>query len=65
MVVWPVLQAIAAHVESLRSWTYQQLMQLKHSNGAPMVLLFGEHDKGPEHQSCIFQFQVMIKSSKS
>eukprot|EP00775_Hariotina_reticulata_P006756 gene6756-6973_t len=51
------MQAIAAHVESLRSWTYQRLMQLKHSNGAPMVLLFGEHDKGPEHQSCIFQFQ--------
>jgi hypothetical protein len=53
-----ISQAIAAHVESLRSWTYQQLTALQHSNGAPLVQLFGRHADGLKHESGIFQFQV-------
>jgi hypothetical protein len=55
-----VVQAIASHVESLRSWTYQQLTALQHSNGAPLVQLFGRHVEGQQHQSGIFQFQVIF-----
>lgn len=57
------LQAISAHVESLRSWTYQQLQKLHHSNGAPLIKLFGRHAEGPQHQSGIFQFQVTFSAS--
>jgi hypothetical protein len=42
----------------MRSWTYQQLTALQHSNGAPLVQLFGRHADGHDHQSGIFQFQV-------
>jgi hypothetical protein len=52
------LQAIAGHVESLRAWTYQQLAALQHSNGRPLLKLFGRHAEGPATQCAIFQFQV-------
>lgn len=52
------MQAISAHVESLRQWTYSQLLQLRHSNGQPLVRLFGRHAEGPRQQGGIFQFQV-------
>jgi hypothetical protein len=45
-------------VESLRSWTYQQLAVLQHSNGRPLLKLFGRHAEGPASQCAIFQFQV-------
>lgn len=51
-------QAVEAHVESLRSWTYQQLAGLRHSNGSPLLRMFGAHEEGGEHQGGIFQFQV-------
>lgn len=53
-----LLQAITAHVESLRVWTFNQLQQLTHTNGEPLVRVFGHHEEGPEHQGGIFQFQV-------
>lgn len=53
-----LLQAIEHHVECLRLWTYEQLQQLQHSNGTPMIRLFGKHECGSQHQSGIFQFQV-------
>ncbi|WIA41880.1 hypothetical protein OEZ86_009204 [Tetradesmus obliquus] len=53
------MQAVAAHVESLRSWTYQQLAALQHSNGRPLLKLFGRHAEGPANQCAIFQFQVV------
>eukprot|EP00879_Flechtneria_rotunda_P008156 GHRR01008543.1.p2 GENE.GHRR01008543.1~~GHRR01008543.1.p2 ORF type:complete len:328 (+),score=138.53 GHRR01008543.1:2759-3742(+) len=53
------MQAIDAHVNSLRVWTYQQLLQLKHSNGRPLLKLFGRHQDGSTQQSGIFQFQVL------
>lgn len=54
------MQAVEDHVESLRSWTYQQLCGLRHSNGVPLLKLFGAHAEGPEHQGGIFQFQVCV-----
>jgi hypothetical protein len=53
------LQAIGGHVESLRAWTYQQLAALQHSNGRPLLKLFGRHAEGPASQCAIFQFQVI------
>ena len=46
-------------MESLRCWTYDQLRQLQHSNGAPLLKLFGRHGDGGHHQSAIFQFQLL------
>jgi hypothetical protein len=51
-------QAVEGHVESLRAWTYQQLSGLRHSNGVPLLKMFGAHEEGPKHQGGIFQFQV-------
>lgn len=45
-------------MESLRSWTYQQLVGLRHSNGSPLLRMFGAHEEGGDHQGGIFQFQV-------
>lgn len=52
------LQAVESHVASLRAWTYQQLSSLQHSNGTPLLKMFGAHEHGHEHQGGIFQFQV-------
>jgi hypothetical protein len=57
-----LMQAISAHVESLRQWTYGQLLQLRHSNGQPLVRVFGHHAEGPQQQGGIFQFQVRLWS---
>jgi hypothetical protein len=54
------LQAVEGHVESLRAWTYQQLSGLRHSNGVPLLKMFGAHEEGPKHQGGIFQFQVNL-----
>jgi hypothetical protein len=53
-----LLQAIHAHTSSLQEWTYAALRQLRHSNGKPLVQLFGRHSD-PSRQSCIFQFLVL------
>lgn len=47
-------------MESLRAWTYQQLSVLRHSNGVPLLKMFGAHEEGPKHQGGIFQFQVSV-----
>lgn len=47
-------------MESLRAWTYQQLSGLSHSNGLPLLKMFGAHQEGPKHQGGIFQFQVCV-----
>jgi len=56
------IEAVEHHVEALRSWTYDQLVGLKHSNGSPLLTLFGAHAHGPQHQGGIFQFQVLTSS---
>jgi hypothetical protein len=52
-------KAISAHVEALREWTYAQLSPLKHSNGQPLLRIFGAHERGGHVQSALFQFLVL------
>lgn len=51
-------KAVEAHVSALREWTYGQLAALRHANGAPLLRIFGAHERGSEAQSCVFQFVV-------
>jgi selenocysteine lyase/cysteine desulfurase len=51
------MQAIHDHVSALQAWTYSQLSALRHSNGQPLLDIFGRHDT-PSRQSCLFQFLV-------
>ncbi|KAI8474571.1 MAG: pyridoxal phosphate-dependent transferase [Monoraphidium minutum] len=37
------IRAIQSHVEAMRAWTHDQLITLRHSNGEPLVALFGKH----------------------
>lgn len=37
------ISAIQAHVASLSEYLYKGLAGLRHSNGAPMVQVFGKH----------------------
>lgn len=53
------MQAINAHVNALRAWTYEQLKSLRHYNGEPLLRIFGAHDRGHEVQSALFQFMVL------
>jgi len=53
------LQAINAHASALRGWTYDQLSKLQHSNGQPLLRIFGAHDRGAHVQSALFQFLVL------
>jgi molybdenum cofactor sulfurtransferase len=55
----PNPQAISAHVEALREWTWEQLSALRHANGAPLLRIFGAHGRGGHAQSCLFQFLVL------
>eukprot|EP00878_Enallax_costatus_P026190 GHUV01028075.1.p1 GENE.GHUV01028075.1~~GHUV01028075.1.p1 ORF type:complete len:310 (+),score=81.90 GHUV01028075.1:356-1285(+) len=52
------MKAIHAHTSSLQAWTYAKMSSLKHSNGAPVIKLFGRHDDTSK-QSCIFEFLVL------
>ncbi|KAF8061336.1 malate dehydrogenase [Scenedesmus sp. PABB004] len=55
-------QAIHAHTSALQAWTAAALGRLAHSNGAPLVRLFGAHGApGGEQaqQSCVFNFLVL------
>ena len=35
--------AIERHTSALRSWLYDQLAGLRHSNGAPLLRILGRH----------------------
>lgn len=57
----PANRTKQAHVEAMRAWTHDSLITLRHSNGQPMVALFGKHhmpDAG-KVQGGIFNFGVM------
>eukprot|EP00803_Ostreobium_quekettii_P001179 evm.model.scf_2321.2 EVM.evm.TU.scf_2321.2 scf_2321:18238-20607(-) len=52
---------IQPHVMCLTEWLYERLQALKHSNGQPLVRVFGKHDN-PDHrdvQGCILNFEVL------
>jgi hypothetical protein len=52
---------IQAHVEALRAWTHDALIALRHSNGQPLVALFGKHHfpEPAKVQGGIFNFAVL------
>jgi molybdenum cofactor sulfurtransferase len=43
------MERIQKHVWALTRFAYEQLVGLRHSNGAPVVLLYGKHDRGDKH----------------
>mmetsp|Transcript_19003 Transcript_19003/g.53201 ORF Transcript_19003/g.53201 Transcript_19003/m.53201 type:complete len:843 (+) Transcript_19003:23-2551(+) len=51
---------VQAHTEALRSWTYDALSSLRHSNGAPMVEIYGmhAHPDRKQRQGPILNFQL-------
>ena len=42
--------SIQAHTSSLVQWTYDHLAALRHSNGAPVLAIFGKHDRADRDQ---------------
>ena len=50
-----------AHVWSLTAWTYTQLCALMHSNGAPLVTIFGHHaaPDARKTQGGILNFEIL------
>jgi molybdenum cofactor sulfurtransferase len=61
-----LLQAVEAHTQALSSWLYSQLASLKHSNGTPLLQIYGKHAQHQQQQQqggvvvqgAIFNFQV-------
>ncbi|KAF5842717.1 pyridoxal phosphate-dependent transferase [Dunaliella salina] len=51
---------VQAHTEALRSWTYDALSSLRHSNGAPIVEIYGmhAHPDCDKRQGPILNFQL-------
>jgi len=55
------MKRIQAHVACLTEWLYGKLSSLKHSNGKPIVRIFGKH-KEPQHRDCqgpIINFEIL------
>lgn len=55
------MKRIQAHVACLTEWLYAKLRSLKHSNGRPIVKMFGKHDE-PDHRDCqggIINFEIL------
>jgi molybdenum cofactor sulfurtransferase len=44
------VQAVQAHTEALSQWLYSQLSSLRHSNGAPLIQLYGRHGQQQQQQ---------------
>lgn len=59
------MKAIEAHVTALRDWTWRQLSALRHSDGSPLLRVFGAHDQGPHKQSGLFQFLVLRRDGSA
>jgi selenocysteine lyase/cysteine desulfurase len=61
------LQAVEAHTQALSAWLYSQLSNLKHSNGTPLLQLYGKHAQQQQQQQgagqlvqgSIFNFTVL------
>mmetsp|Transcript_43773 Transcript_43773/g.109837 ORF Transcript_43773/g.109837 Transcript_43773/m.109837 type:complete len:691 (-) Transcript_43773:128-2200(-) len=53
--------AIQAHVTSLSDYLYTQLSHLRHTNGKPMAVVFGKHDRKDRHevQGGIVNFELL------
>jgi molybdenum cofactor sulfurtransferase len=55
------IKAIQAHVHALTQWTYAELAGLQHSNGAPILQIFGKHTtpNNASVQGGILNFEVL------
>lgn len=55
------IRAVQSHVEALRAWTHDSMITLRHSNGQPMVALFGKHHlpEAAKVQGGIFNFALL------
>ncbi|GAB5033959.1 molybdenum cofactor sulfurase [Nannochloropsis oceanica] len=54
------IDRITRHVWALTQWTYEQLMLLKHSNGHPVVRVYGKHGQGDSSvQGGVISFNVL------
>ncbi|KAL4427707.1 hypothetical protein ABPG75_001796 [Micractinium tetrahymenae] len=54
--------AIERHTSALRAWMFEQLSALVHSNGAPLLRIFGRHHwpNSREVQGATFNFQILM-----
>ncbi|EFJ44557.1 hypothetical protein VOLCADRAFT_64703 [Volvox carteri f. nagariensis] len=50
---------IQAHVACLTEWLYSRLASLRHSNGAPMLAIFGKHHMPNHRQGGIVNFELL------
>lgn len=57
---------IQKHVHTLNEWLYHRLSSLKHSNGQPLVKIFGKHDQSNSRdvQGGILNFELMGPNGK-
>lgn len=55
------MHSIQAHVSSLIQWLYARMSVMKHSNGAPMFLIFGKHGQpdAAHRQGGIMNFELL------
>lgn len=55
------IKAVQAHVAALTDYLYAELSTLRHSNGAPMLQIFGKHGQAEGHavQGGIVNFEVL------
>jgi len=60
------IRSIQAHVQCLTEWMYDALSSLKHSNGEPLVKIFGKHGMSDsrELQGGILNFEILGSDGK-
>jgi selenocysteine lyase/cysteine desulfurase len=58
-----VMAAINRHVTALTRFLYEELAALKHSNGKPVLEVYGKHDE-PDRQGAIVNFNVLSPEGK-
>jgi molybdenum cofactor sulfurtransferase len=58
------IDSVQRHVTCLGRYMSEQLQSLKHSNGNPMLLLYGKHYDDPSRQSGIANFQILKPSGE-
>ena len=48
------MSAVTEHVWGLTHWLYNELKNMKHSNGRPVFKIYGKHDDKDAHDKQIF-----------
>lgn len=47
------IRAIQSHVASMTEYLYERLANLRHSNGQPMLQIFGKHHYDNSREVCV------------